>query len=75
MALVCNISRKGRWSRGICGAMLLVIAIILASSGWPTSAGLRWTIVGVGGLVGAFQIFEACVGWCVVRAFGGKTPI
>ena len=73
----CNIDQKGRLARlytgiiaivfGIALALLTYLSIVPAALGWFAVAG---SIFG-----GAFAIFEARKGWCVVRAIGIKTPI
>lgn len=75
MGLACNINRKGRWFRAASGMLVIAIAcgIALADSSWSPT--FRWASAGVLALLGAFQIFEASVGWCAVRAWGFRTPI
>ncbi len=75
MGLACNINRKGRWFRAVSGVLVIAVAggIALADSSWSPT--LRWAIAGVLALLGAFQIFEASMGWCAVRALGFRTPI
>jgi len=75
LGLACNINRKGRWLRAASGTLAIVVAcgIVLADSSWSPT--LRWAAAAVLALVGAFQIFEAAVGWCAVRAMGYRTPI
>jgi len=73
----CNIDKKGRLARlytgilaiafGIFIALLTYISVIPASLGWLAVAGST--------LGGAFAIFEARKGWCIVRAIGIKTPL
>ena len=73
----CNIDQKGRLARlytgiiaivfGIALALLTYFSVIPAALGWMAVAG---SIFG-----GAFAIFEARKGWCVVRAIGIKTPL
>ena len=73
----CNIDQKGRLARlytgiiaivvGIAIALLTYLSIVPAALGWFAVAG---SIFG-----GAFAIFEARKGWCVVRAIGIKTPL
>lgn len=74
--LTCNINRAGRWARGISGLLFLGIAAIVLLRG-PGVGGeaLRWTVGIVAALLGAFQLFEALVGWCITRAMGFKTPM
>ena len=71
----CNIDAKGKAARLIYGLILLVAAGILTAlillnliaGGWV------WLIVTGLALMGAFSVFEARAGWCVVRAMGIKT--
>ena len=73
----CNIDQKGRLARlytgiiaivfGIALALLTYLSVIPATLGWMGVAG---SIFG-----GAFAIFEARKGWCIVRAIGIKTPL
>jgi hypothetical protein len=74
--LNCNIDRAGRWARGISGLLFLCIAalVLLRGLGFGGDA-LRWTVGLAAAALGAFQIFEALVGWCVTRAMGFKTPM
>ena len=73
----CNINQRGRLARlytgifaiavGIALALLTYLSVIPATLGWIAVAG---SVFG-----GAFAIFEARKGWCVVRAVGIKTPL
>lgn len=73
----CNIDQKGRLARlytgifaiavGIAIALLTYLSVIPAALGWIAVAG---SVFG-----GAFAIFEARKGWCIVRAVGIKTPL
>ncbi|MEC7167454.1 MAG: hypothetical protein VXY42_03875 [Candidatus Thermoplasmatota archaeon] len=73
----CNINKKGRLARlytgifaiavGIALALLTYLSVIPATLGWIAVAG---SVFG-----GAFAIFEARKGWCIVRAVGIKTPL
>ncbi|CAI8309514.1 MAG: Uncharacterised protein [Euryarchaeota archaeon UBA443] len=73
----CNIGQKGRQVRlytgiiaivfGIALAFLTYLSIIPATLGWFAIFG---SIFG-----GAFAIFEARKGWCIIRAIGIKTPL
>jgi hypothetical protein len=74
--MTCNIDAKGKLVRLIYGIGLLLpgIALLLL---WTTSAKtlVSW-IIPLGPILGgAFAIFEALTGWCVLRAMGFKTPI
>jgi len=62
-----NISNTGRLLRGF-GALVLLVG---AGFGFILSAWLG-TVLAV---AGAFVLFEALRGWCVMRACGFKTPL
>jgi len=76
MALTCNIGAAGKAARlkigivGVAGglglAVLTGIGLLPALGWWAVAA----SIAG-----GAFTIWEARAGWCVVRAMGFKTPV
>ena len=76
MALTCNIDRRGKIARLIYGIVLIVAAAMVVVF-WAIPAGgwLGWTIAAILFASGAFSIFEARKGWCVVRAMGVKTPM
>jgi len=62
-----NLERKGRIVRALSGAVLLVAGVVL----WPSSL---WA--GIALLAsGAFVLFEAFRGWCLLRACGIKTRL
>ena len=77
MALECNIDAQGRILRFIGGIFALLGGIvayyILDAEYLPIPETLGQ--LGVAAIVigGAFSIFEARAGWCVVRALGFKT--
>jgi hypothetical protein len=61
-----NLGKKGRLLRGLAAAALLIGAIVA----------LCFNLVALGVVLlasGAFMLFEALRGWCVVRACGIKT--
>lgn len=73
----CNIGAKGKLARLVTGIMaigfamvlgLLIVVGVLSSSLW-------WYAVASITFGGAFAIFEAKAGWCIVRAIGIKTPL
>ena len=73
----CNLDARGKAARmvgGIAGVMFgLVMAVLLALD---VVGGLAASSVAAGSLFGgAFAIFEARAGWCVVRAMGIRTPL
>ena len=74
--LRCNIDRRGRIARGASGVICLGLSVSVALWGIPGEMEwLRWLLVVVLALLGGFQVFEACAGWCVTRALGFKTPM
>jgi hypothetical protein len=72
----CNLDARGKAVRLISGIIVSVLALVLMvllvvqvlAGTW------LWVIAALALLLGAFQIFEARAGWCVVRAMGFKTP-
>lgn len=70
----CNIDAQGKRARFIYGAVMLLIGVILLLA-WalPTSSTFGWIVSILAILSGAFGLFEARAGWCVVRAMGFKT--
>ena len=73
----CNIGAKGKAARlkmGILGVVFATVLAILVIAG-VLSSNLWWYPVAAITFGGAFSIFEARAGWCVVRAMGFKTPI
>ena len=73
MALTCNIDARGKVVRLIYGMVMLLIGAALIWWAWGTVSWVRWGLAGVCVIGGAFGIFEARAGWCVVRAMGIKT--
>ncbi|MEC9124991.1 MAG: hypothetical protein VX515_03235 [Candidatus Thermoplasmatota archaeon] len=77
MALECNIDSKGRAMRlvagilAILGAAIAYFILTLDIIPVPESIGTFGVLAMVFG--GAFAIFEAKAGWCVVRALGFRT--
>ena len=76
MPLGCNIDSKGKAVRLVSGLVVTLVAVLLILF-WAVRVGgwVAWTASVLLVLFGAFQIFEARKGWCVVRAMGFKTPI
>ena len=76
MPLTCNIDSRGKAARLIYGIFMLVLGIVLVFM-WAETYGHVWRwIISLGCIVGgAFAIFEARAGWCVIRAMGLKTPM
>ena len=77
MSRVCNIDSRGKVVRFITGIIAvfsgLVMALMIAQNVLPLE--IYWVPV-IGSIIGgAFSIWEARAGWCVVRAMGIKTPI
>ena len=76
MPLQCNIDSRGRVARLVYGIALVAAGVALALL-WALPRGTPWPWV-VSTLViagGAFAVFEARAGWCVIRAMGFKTPM
>jgi hypothetical protein len=76
MPLTCNIDAKGKVARLVWGILLIVAAV--GGAVWWAAEGNSWgpwVVVGFLAASGAFAVFEARAGWCVVRAMGFKTPI
>jgi len=77
MALECNIDSKGRAMRLVAGLLAILggaVAYVILTLGVmpvPESIGTLGVLAMVAG--GAFAIFEAKAGWCVVRALGFRT--
>ena len=73
----CNIDARGKAVRLKLGIKGLVTGLALATAFYIVGIDLEipWLIplVIIGG--GAFAIFEAWTGWCVVRALGFRTPL
>lgn len=74
MPLTCNIDSRGKLARLIYGVVTLAAGgIVLATWAAATGGWLPWTVGLFLIAAGAFGIFEARAGWCVVRAIGFKT--
>ena len=75
MPMQCNIDAKGKLARLIYGVVLMLIGLVLLFT-WtiPTGGLVAWLATVFVVLSGAFAIFEARAGWCIVRAMGFKTP-
>jgi hypothetical protein len=59
---------------GILAISFAIVLSILVLTG-ALSSTLWWYPVAAITFGGAFAIFEARAGWCVIRAMGFKTPI
>lgn len=73
----CNIDAQGKAARLIGGIAGLAFGVVMTSllvldvlNGLVASSAAAGAIFG-----GAFAIFEARAGWCVVRAMGFRTPL
>ena len=73
----CNIDQKGRLARLYTGIFAIAVGIALALLTYlsVSPATLGWIAVARSVFGGAFAIFEARKGWCIVRAVGIKTPL
>ena len=75
--LECNLDARGKAARlvgGIAGVLFALIVAVLLSTNVITFS-LGWYVVAGSLFGGAFAIFEARAGWCIVRALGIKTPL
>ena len=73
----CNIGAKGKAARLRLGIMAVIGSALLASIvllGYHEGT-FWWLAVGGSAFGGAFSIWEARAGWCIVRALGFKTPL
>lgn len=76
MGLTCNIDSRGKVARLIWGVLLVAAGVALAVLwAWGTGSWVRWAVSIGCVLGGAFAVFEARAGWCVMRAMGIKTPM
>lgn len=74
MPLTCNIDAKGKLARLIYGLLMILLGLALVWLwAWDSHSVLRWGVAVLCLLAGAFGIFEARAGWCVVRAMGFHT--
>ncbi|MEX0652677.1 MAG: hypothetical protein WD534_05395 [Phycisphaeraceae bacterium] len=73
----CNIDARGRAVRLFGGLVTLAAGLALVIGLLAgVLAGVVWCVVAVVLLAGgAFQIYEARAGWCVLRAAGIRTPL
>ena len=76
MGLSCNIDRRGRLARLIYGILVGALGVALLVL-WAFESGslFRWAVSVAVILAGAFAVFEAGAGWCVMRAMGFRTPL
>lgn len=77
MALECNIDAAGKAAR-LKGGIASLAGGLLLAGGLATGIvdGTFWWLATAGAVFGgAFAIFEARAGWCVVRAMGIRTPL
>jgi hypothetical protein len=76
MPLQCNIDSRGRVARLVYGLVLLAGGVAMLF-GWAlrTGSAIAWIVTALLLVGGAFAVFEARAGWCVVRAMGFKTRI
>ncbi len=76
MPLQCNIDARGKLARLIYGLVLVVLgAVLLIVWALPAGGFWPWAVTVMCLLGGAFAIFEARAGWCVMRAMGFRTPM
>jgi hypothetical protein len=77
MVFECNIDARGQAHRMKLGIFGIIFSLILGSLTlfgiFPTIIG--WIITGSSFAGASFAIWEARMGWCVIRAMGFKTKI
>jgi hypothetical protein len=74
MPLTCNIDARGKRARLIYGLVLTTVGLILLFAfAMPYNSLWPWVITVFCLAGGAFAVFEARAGWCIVRAMGFKT--
>ena len=73
----CNIDAKGKAARLKLGilAMIGALCLTLITAAGVVEGTIWWLMAGGTAFGGAFAIFEARAGWCIVRAMGIKTPL
>ncbi len=73
----CNIDAKGKAARLISGIIVMLVGVVLLVLGLLDVIEPNWIylVAAVVLAAGAFQIYEARAGWCVMRAMGFKTPM
>ena len=75
--LECNLDAKGKAARLLGGMASVAFGLLLATliATETVVFGLGWYAVAGAIFGGAFAIFEARAGWCIIRAMGIKTPL
>jgi len=73
----CNIDARGKAARLKAGILALIGSLILTGLivGGVFEGTIWWLMAGGSAFGGAFAIFEARAGWCIIRAMGFKTPL
>lgn len=69
-----NIDQRGRTARRRIGRLVLGVGALSLVGGVVLQSPLLTGLGIVGAAGGAFSLFEARRGWCVVRAMGLDTP-
>ena len=62
-----NIDRRGRIARAVWGIALIIAGLLLGAKS-------RWACLALV-VAGAFALYEAARGWCLMRACGIKTKL
>ena len=73
----CNIGEKGKAARLKLGIFTIICSGLLALTLLlgVLEGTFLWLAVAGSAFGGAFAIWEARAGWCIVRAMGFKTPL
>ncbi|MCH1540847.1 MAG: hypothetical protein L7S56_05370 [Candidatus Poseidonia sp.] len=77
MARQCNIDARGKVARFTAGMISVLAGSILAAGMLFGMIQEPVTWFAIAGMYagGAFAIYEARAGWCIVRAMGIRTPL
>jgi hypothetical protein len=62
-----NIDRRGRIVRAVWGLLVIAVGLLTMARSWWICGGLL--------AAGAFALYEAARGWCLMRACGIKTKL
>ena len=76
MAMECNIDSRGRVVRFITGIFAILTGLSKHTCKSRNTYIWSYMFVIIGSILGgAFAMWEARAGWCVVRAIGIRTPL
>ena len=70
-----NIKLGGRIMRAITGTLCIGVGAAVLFGGLIESPVIGWVVAILAIAAGGFQLFEDKNAWCVMRAWGFKTPM